>query len=198
MTPNSRSSLKHPKVNFRGRFESRFGTDGGFYNRNPLSTAVVDSVVPPGWTWALEGEPDFVPAVGNVPENLEMPVGRVVRLNNPVALRSHAAPVVSAVDSITGDTTLGTETFTTGDPLIGQPVNFGPSTYVAGNNPRNPTDPTPEEFFGVVSLCLRVEMIDKREQRQVSLVIDGLHVAIATDESLILAIATWNGRSPNN
>jgi hypothetical protein len=142
------TSIKHPKVNFRGRFEARFGTDGGFYNRNPLYTAAIDSVVPPGWTWALEGEPDFVPAVGNVPENLETPVGRVVRLNNPVALRSHAAPVVSTVDSITGDTTLGTETFATGDPLIGQPVNLGPDTYLAGNNPRNPVDPTPEEFFG--------------------------------------------------
>lgn len=142
------TSIKHPVVNFRGRFEARFGTDGGFYNRNPIYTAINDNVVPPGWTWGLEGEPDFVPAVGNVPENLETPVGRVVRLNNPVALRSHAAPVVSTVDSITGETTSGPETFTAGDPLIGQPVNFGPNTYLAGNDPRNFADPTPEEYYG--------------------------------------------------
>lgn len=142
------TSIKHPVVNFKGRFEARFSTDGGFYNRNPIYTATNDSVVPPGWTWGLEGEPDFVPAVGNVPENLDTPVGRVIRLNNPVALRSHAAPVVSTVDSITGQTTTGSETFTAGDPLIGQPVNFGPNTYFAGNNPRNPADPAPEEYYG--------------------------------------------------
>ena len=43
-----------------------------------------------------------------------------------MALRSHAAAVVSTVDSITGDTTTGKEKFTAGDPLIGQPVNLGP------------------------------------------------------------------------
>lgn len=142
------TSIKHPKVHFRGRFEARFATDNSFYNRNPLYSAAVDSVVPPGWTWGLEGEPDFVSALGNVPENLEMAVGRMVRLNNPAALRSHAAAVASTVDRISGQTTASTETFTTGDPLIGQPVNFGPNTYLAGNNPRNPADPTPEEFFG--------------------------------------------------
>ena len=77
------TSLKRPVVNFKGRFEARFGTDSGFYNRNPIYSAVVDAVVPPGWTWGLEGEPDFVPAVGNVPENLEIPVGRVVQVQQP-------------------------------------------------------------------------------------------------------------------
>jgi len=142
------TAIKHPTVHFRGRFEVRFATDNAFYNRNPRYTNVIDSVVPPGWTWALEGEPDFVSAAGNVPEDLEMAVGRVVRLNNPVALRPHAAAVVSTVDKISGRTTTTTETFTAGDPLIGQPVNFGPNTYLAGNNPRNPMDRTPEEFFG--------------------------------------------------
>jgi hypothetical protein len=74
-------------------------------------------------------------------------VGRVIRLNNPVALRSRAAAVVSVVDSISGATTTGIETFVAGDPLIGQPVNFGPNTYFAGNRNINPTDPPPEEFF---------------------------------------------------
>ena len=65
------TSIKRPVVNFRGRFEARFGTDGGFYNRNPIYSATVDAVVPPGWTWGLEGEPDFVPAVGNAPRTFK-------------------------------------------------------------------------------------------------------------------------------
>jgi hypothetical protein len=140
------TSIKHPKVNFKGRFQARFATDSAPFNQNPMYTATVDTVGP-GWTWGLEGEPNFVPVVGNVPENLETPVGRVVRLNNPVALRSHAAPVVSTVYSITGDTVSGPETFFAGDPLIGQPVDFGPNTYLAGNNPQNFSDPKPEEFW---------------------------------------------------
>ncbi len=143
------TSIKHPIVNFQGRFEARFATDGAFFNYNPIYTAVKDSVVPPGWTFGLEGEPDFVPAVGNVPENLETPVGRVVRLNNPVSLRPHAAAVASTVVSITGDTAGGTETFTAGDPIIGQLVNFGPDTYLAGNNPYN--SPQPEESWTAAS-----------------------------------------------
>lgn len=142
------TSIKHPIVNFRGRFEARFGTDNGPYNRNPMYTATNDAAVPPGWTWGLEGEPDFVPTVANVPENLETPVGRVVRFNNPVALRTHAALVVTTVDAISGSTTAGTERFTTGDPLIGEPVDLGPNTYLAGNNPQNPADPQPEEIWG--------------------------------------------------
>ena len=139
------TSIKHPTVNIRGRFEARFATQPAFYNQNALYTSVSE-MVGPGWTWGLEGEPAFVPAV-SVPENLETPVGRVIRLNNPVALRSHAAPVTSVVDSITGQTTSGTETFFAGDPLIGQPVDFGADTYFAGNRNINAADPTPEEFF---------------------------------------------------
>lgn len=141
------TSIKHPVVNWKGRFEARFATDGQFYNRNPKYTDTVDAVVPPGWTWGLEGEPDFVPAVGNVPENLEAPVGRVVRYNNPVAPRAHAQAVGTTVTSITGQTTSGTETFTAGDPLIGEPVDLGPNTYLAGNNPISPADPRPEESW---------------------------------------------------
>jgi hypothetical protein len=141
------TSIKHPVVHFKGRFESRFATQPAFYNQNPMYTATNESVGP-GWTWALEGEPGFVPASGNVPENLETPgMGRNIRLNNPVALRSHAAPVVSTVSAISGSTTSGTETFTTGDPLIGQPVNFGADTYFAGNRNINSAEPRPEEYF---------------------------------------------------
>lgn len=146
--------IKHPIVNFKGRFEARFATDTAYYNTNKQYTAAVDTLgTRPGWTWSLEGEPAFVPAAGNIPENLETTgVGRVIRLNNPISLRSHAAPVVSTAYSITGQTASGNETFTTGDPLIGQPVNFGADTYFAGNNQEpglpHPTDPRPEEYFG--------------------------------------------------
>jgi hypothetical protein len=145
------TSIKHPVVNFSGRFEARFGTDAARPYINPIYTATLDTVVPPGRTFGLEGEPNFVPITGTVPTNLDMTgVGRVVRLNNPVALRSHAAPVVSTVVSISGDTSTGTETFLAGDPLIGQPVNFGPDTYLAGNNDSTdtPGSPAPEEYWG--------------------------------------------------
>jgi len=136
------TSIKHPVVNFSGRFEARFATDPDLTYINPIYTDTAshtanDDPVPlsQGRTFGLEGEPNFVPITGTVPTNLDMTgVGRVVRLNNPVALRSHAAPVVSTVVSISGDTSTGTETFVAGDPLIGQPVNFGPDTYLAGNN----------------------------------------------------------------
>ncbi len=140
------TSIKHPKVNFRGRFEARFATAGAQPFSNVMYTPMSGISPGPGWTWGLEGEPEFVTPGGTVPENLETPgMGRVIRLNDPQALRSHAAPVVSTVDSITGDTTLGTETFTTGDPLIGQLVDFGPDTYFAGNQPHSM--PTPEEYY---------------------------------------------------
>jgi hypothetical protein len=141
------TSIKHPVVHFKGRFEARFATQPAFYNQNAMYTATSEAVGP-GWTWGLEGEPDFVPAMGNVPENLETSgVGRAIRFNNPAALRSHAAPVVSTVDSVTGETASGTETFFAGDPLIGQPVDLGPDTYFAGNRNIDGGDPRPEEFF---------------------------------------------------
>src|SRR5262245_19505001 len=141
------TSITEPVINFGGRFEARFATDSALTNTNPIYTAVLDNVAPmngtAGWTWGLEGEADFAPG-SPVPTNLELTgMGRVVRLNNPAALRSlghdstgavnptgTVPDVVSKVVSITGKTAAAppnnTETFTTGDPLIGQPVNFGP------------------------------------------------------------------------
>ena len=144
--------IKSARVNFRGRFEARFDTDGNRFNYNaqykdPAAFPGTSENVGAGWTWALEGEPAFVPAVGSVPEHLDWTdMGRVIRLNNPIALRSHAAPVVSVVDSITGKLSSGPDqTFTTGDPLIGLPVNFGPDTYFAGNQPKGTAQP--EEYW---------------------------------------------------
>jgi hypothetical protein len=151
------TSIKHPQVNFSGRFEARFSTDSDYPYSNPIYTDTAshtanDDPVPlsQGRTFGLEGEPNFVPVTGTVPTKLDMPgVGRNVRLNNPAALRSPAAAVVSQVVSISGQTTGGTETFVAGDPLIGQLVNFGPDTYLAGNNNSSDTPGpyAPEEYW---------------------------------------------------
>jgi len=149
------TSIKNPVVNFSGRFEARFATDPDLTYINPLYTdtpshTANDDPVPlsKGRTFGLEGEPNFVPITGTVPTNLDMTgVGRNVRLNT-VALRSHTAAIESKVVSISGDTTGGTETFPAGDPLIGQPVNFGPDTYMAGNNNGTDTPGSPIPGFG--------------------------------------------------
>jgi hypothetical protein len=158
------TSITEPVINFSGRFEARFATDSAITNTNPMYTDVLDNVVPlngtAGWTWGLEGEPEFAPG-SPVPANLELTgMGRVIRLNNPIALRpldhdstgavnptGHVPDVVSKVVSITGKTAAmppnNIETFTTGDPLIGEPVNFGPHTYFAGNAGVNPITGAP-------------------------------------------------------
>jgi hypothetical protein len=141
------TAIRNPEVWFRGRFEARFATDGDYYN-NPRGTdggtPGSDPSLGPGWTWALEGEPNFVPA-DSVPTTSDKPVGRVVRFNNPVALRPFVAPVATTVIEIHGATTAGTEVFTAGDPMIGAAVNLGPNTYLASNQPQNPADPAPAE-----------------------------------------------------
>ncbi len=152
------TSIKNLVVNFSGRFEARFSTDNVRPYGNPIyqPPPAPDQVLglpgdlSKGSTFGLEGEPNFVPIAGTVPTKLDMTgMGRNVRLNNPVALRSHAAPVVSTVSSISGQTGTGTETFLAGDPLIGQLVNFGPDTYLGGNNDGSDTAgaPAPEECW---------------------------------------------------
>jgi hypothetical protein len=138
--------IANPVLHFRGRFQARFATQPAFYNSNPMYTDTSEDVGP-GWTWALEGEPGFVPPTGNVPERLETPVGREIRFNDPISLRTHAAPVVTTVDKVSGETSAGIQVFTSGDPVIGERVDLGPSTYFAGNRDINPADATPEEFY---------------------------------------------------
>ena len=151
------TSISNPVVHFKGKFEARFATDGASPYSNPQYTDLDDSVVPPGRTWSLEGEPEFCPG-SPVPVFLtDTGMGRNVRLNNPDAVRGpigtnpgQVGPVVSTVHAITGvtDTNLA-ELFTTGDPVIGQLVNFGPDTYLAGNNDSSnlPGVPAPEEVL---------------------------------------------------
>jgi hypothetical protein len=141
------TAISKPEVWFRGRFEARFATDGDYYNNRRGTDGGTPGNDPgegPGWTWALEGEPDFVPA-DSVPTTIDKPVGRVVRFNNPAALRPFVAPVSTVVVEIHGATTAKTEVFTAGDPIIGTAVNIGPNTYLAANEPQNPADPAPAE-----------------------------------------------------
>lgn len=151
------TAISKPVIWFRGRFEARFATDGDYYN-NPRGTSggppgSDPTFGGPGWTWALPGEPDFVPsgmdaqgAPNSVPTVLTKPVGRVVRYNNPVSLRPFVAPVGTTVNEIHG-TLLdsSTQVFTTGDPMLGATVDLGPNTYFAANQPQNPADPAPFE-----------------------------------------------------
>lgn len=151
------TAINNPVVWFRGRFEARFATDGDYYN-NPRGTLGGTSGSDisfggPGWTWALPGEPDFVPSgvdshgvPNSVPTTEDKPVGRVVRFNNPVSLRPFVAPVATTVNEIHGTLSdSSTGVFTTGDPMLGATVNLGPNTYLAANQPQNPSDPTPFE-----------------------------------------------------
>src|SRR5689334_21562459 len=73
------TSIKNVRIRFTGRFQARFATDGDFFNEKRGTAA--------GWTWALEGEPDFVPASNNIPTQAGMAVGRVVRFQSAVAPR---------------------------------------------------------------------------------------------------------------
>lgn len=134
------TSIPDPRLRFGGRFQARFATDGDFFNEPRGTTA--------GWTWALEGEPDFVPATNNVPTSPGMAVGRVVRFQNAVAPRSHVAPIGVKVTAVEGEVGGNTVSFTTGDPIIGQQVSLGPNSYFASNEPQNPADPPPFESYG--------------------------------------------------
>ena len=156
-TSFSLTAISNPQIWFRGRFEARFATDGDYYNNprgNDGGTVGNDpNFGGPGWTWALQGEPDFVPSgvdghgvPNSVPNPIDKPVGRVVRFNNPVAPRSHAAPVITTVDEIHGQLAdSSTQVFTAGDPVLGTPVDLGPNTYLAANQPANPADPPSAE-----------------------------------------------------
>ena len=157
-TSYSLTAISNPQLWFQGRFEARFATDGDYYNdgRGTYGTGAASGGTTgssqtfggAGWTWALEGEPDFVPAgpvANSVPNPITKPVGRVVHFNNPVALRQFAAPVATTVNAISGSTTGGTETFTAGDPVFGATVDLGPNTYLAANQPVDPADPAPAE-----------------------------------------------------
>ena len=134
------TAITNPHIGFGGRFQARFATDGDFYNE-PRGTSA-------GWNFALEAEPDFVPA-DNVATSIDKPVGRVVHFNDPpVPLRSHVAPIGVKVTAIKGTVGGKTVQFTIGDPIIGLPVNLGPNTYLAANDPQNPADPPPAETYG--------------------------------------------------
>lgn len=130
--------VTNPQIWFKGRFQARFATDGDYYNEKRGTDK--------GWNFALEGEPDFVPA-DSVPTDINKPVGREVLFNNPIVLRSHVSPIGVKVISIKGKVNNKIEEFFEGDPIIGQQVDLGPHTYLASNRGRNPPDPKPKEDY---------------------------------------------------
>ena len=132
------TSIKNVRIRLTGRFQARFATDGDFFNEKRGTTA--------GWTWALEGEPDFVPATNNIPTQPGMAVGRVVRFQNAVAPRPHVGPIGVTVTAVEGDVGTKTISFNAGDPIIGELVNLGPDTYLAANEPI-PAGPQPFETY---------------------------------------------------
>jgi hypothetical protein len=133
------TSISNPRLRFTGRFQARFATDGDFFNE-PRGTSN-------GWTWALEGEPNFVPPTNNVPINPGMAVGRVVRFQNAVAPRPHVAPIGVKVTAIEAEINGRTVSFTSGDSVIGAQVSLGPNSFLASNEPQNPADPPPFESY---------------------------------------------------
>ena len=133
------TSLKNVRIRFGGRFQARFPTDGDFFNEKRGTTA--------GWTWALEGEPDFVPTGNTVPTQPGMAVGRVVRFQNAVAPRPQVAPIGVKVTAVEGQVGTKTLSFKVGDPIIGELVELGPNTYLASNEPI-PPGPQPFEHYG--------------------------------------------------
>ena len=124
------TSIKNARLRFTGRFQARFATDNDFFN-HPRGTNK-------GSTWALEGEPDFVPPTNNVPIKPGMAVGRVVRFQDAVAPRTHVAPIGVKVIAVEGTVANKTLSFATGDPIIGEICNLGPDTYLAANEPQPP------------------------------------------------------------
>ncbi|HWN10842.1 MAG TPA: VWA domain-containing protein [Pyrinomonadaceae bacterium] len=132
------TAISKPEVWFKGIFEARFATDDDPYNE-PRGTSG-------GNAFALDGEPDFVPA-DSVPDTIDKPVGRVIRFHNSPVNRSHVRELGVRVFVIKGKVgEIGgmggtSEEFVVGDAVIGLPVNLGPNSYFAENSPRPAGNP---------------------------------------------------------
>lgn len=125
------TSIANPKLNYNGRFQARFATDGDFYYEQRGTRR--------GWNFALEGEPDFCPPLpDSIADSIDKPVGRVVRFNDAPVAREFVPPIGVTVSNVEGQVGGQAVQFTAGDPVIGRPVNLGPHSYLASNSPFAP------------------------------------------------------------
>lgn len=92
-------------IHFNGWFEARFATDPDPFD-HPRGND--------GWTFAVEGEPDF---------------DRVIRFHNPVAVRSRGPAAGVYVREVVKDAQV-----ITGHPLVGAPVELLDDAKFEGHN----------------------------------------------------------------
>lgn len=146
------TSISDPEIWYRGRFEARFATDPDKYYHDKGTSASSFKA------FALEGEPDFVPAAPNpdgsphdnsLPDRIDKFVGRVVRFHNSPVSRSHVEDIGVFVNVIKATVGGSVEEFFVGDPILGLPINLGPGSYFAANNDGGiSSTPAPEETHG--------------------------------------------------
>jgi hypothetical protein len=106
------TAIQLPSLQFEGRFQCRLSTDPDGFN-NPWGQFSSFGM------YAVEGPNPAHPA--------EPPLDRIIRFQNPVALRSLCPAVGVFVRRVRGTLANGTlVSFASGDPVIGLPVELGP------------------------------------------------------------------------
>jgi hypothetical protein len=115
----SLTAIEAPAVRFAGRFQCRLATDPDAFD-DPWGTNSSFGV------YAVQG-PD--PANPD-----ELPLDRIIRFQDAVALRPFCRPIGVVVVSIEAQVDGSTSSFSVGDPLIGQPVRLGPNCKFDGRN----------------------------------------------------------------
>jgi hypothetical protein len=113
------TALRDPRLRFAGRFQCRLATDPDPYDHPWGVQASFGS-------FAMQG-PD--PAHPDEP-----PLDRIVRFQDAVALRPFCGPIGVSVTGVEAQVGGAAVRFTTGDPLIGQPVRLGPNSVFDSRN----------------------------------------------------------------
>src|SRR5262249_54708565 len=79
--------------------------------------------------WGMNSSFGMYAVQGPDPANPdEPPLDRIIRLQDPVALRPFCEPVGAAVTAIEAQVGAGTASFKVGDPVLGLPVRLGPNS----------------------------------------------------------------------